>query len=105
MTDNSAALRAVRRRDALAKRQRAAQAIQTMIETGIPSRSPPSRTGPCFAIAQARDRQYQAGAQRAWRLPARSLVTEQSLRADLALLTLVFYGLRDGEIRCLADAG
>ena len=35
-------------------------------------------------IATARDRQRQAGADRAWRLPARSLVTEQSLRADLA---------------------
>ena len=35
-------------------------------------------------IATARDRQRQAGRERAWRLPARSLVTEQSLRADLA---------------------
>jgi chromosome segregation ATPase len=36
------------------------------------------------AIATARDRQRQAGPERAWRLPARSLVTEQSLRAELA---------------------
>lgn len=35
-------------------------------------------------IATARDRQRQAGTDRAWRLPARSLVTEQSLRTDLA---------------------
>lgn len=35
-------------------------------------------------IATARDRQRQAGSDRAWRLPARSLVTEQSLRAELA---------------------
>ncbi len=36
------------------------------------------------AIATAPDRQRQAGPERAWRLPARSLVTEQSLRAELA---------------------
>jgi chromosome segregation ATPase len=36
------------------------------------------------AITTARDRQRQAGRDRAWRLPARALVTEQSLRADLA---------------------
>jgi len=35
-------------------------------------------------IATARDRQRQAGTERAWRLPARSLVTEQSLRTELA---------------------
>ena len=35
-------------------------------------------------IATARDRQRQAGNERAWRLPARSLVSEQSLRAELA---------------------
>lgn len=35
-------------------------------------------------IATARDRQRQAGTDRAWRLPARSLVTEQGLRTDLA---------------------
>lgn len=35
-------------------------------------------------IAEARDRQRQAGVDRAARLPARSLVTEASLRADVA---------------------
>jgi chromosome segregation ATPase len=35
-------------------------------------------------ISDTRDRQRQAGIERAWRLPARTLVTEQSLRADLA---------------------
>lgn len=35
-------------------------------------------------IATTRDRQRQAGRDRAWRLPPRSLVTEQSLRAELA---------------------
>ena len=35
-------------------------------------------------IATARDRQRQAGTERAWRLPVRSLVTEQSLRTELA---------------------
>ncbi len=35
-------------------------------------------------VAEARDRQRQAGTDRAWRLPPRSLVTEQSLRTELA---------------------
>ena len=35
-------------------------------------------------LSKARSRQRDAGADRAWRLPARSLVSEQSLRADLA---------------------
>jgi len=35
-------------------------------------------------IATARQRQRQAGTERAWRLPARSLITEQSLRTELA---------------------
>jgi hypothetical protein len=35
-------------------------------------------------IATARDRQRQAGTERAWRLPARSLITEHSLRTELA---------------------
>jgi len=35
-------------------------------------------------IATVRDRQRQAGSDRAWHLPARSLVTEQSLRVELA---------------------
>lgn len=35
-------------------------------------------------IATARDRQSQAGTERAWRTPTRSLLTEQSLRTELA---------------------
>ncbi len=35
-------------------------------------------------IAAARDRQRQAGRERAWRLPTRSLVTEQAMRVELA---------------------
>ena len=35
-------------------------------------------------IATARDRQRQAGTERAWRTPTRSLLTEQSLRTELA---------------------
>ncbi len=34
-------------------------------------------------VAEARDRQRQAGRERAWRLPARSLATEQSLCTEL----------------------
>jgi chromosome segregation ATPase len=36
------------------------------------------------AVAEARDRQQQAGLQRTWVRPTRSLVSEQSLRTDLA---------------------
>lgn len=35
-------------------------------------------------IATARDRQRQAGTERAWRTPTRSLLTEQSLHTELA---------------------
>ncbi len=35
-------------------------------------------------IATARNRQREAGTERAWRLPARSLITEQSLRTELS---------------------
>jgi uncharacterized coiled-coil protein SlyX len=35
-------------------------------------------------IATARDRQRQAGTERAWRTPSHSLLTEQSLRTELA---------------------
>ena len=41
-------------------------------------------SGSAAAHERPRDRQRQAGPGRAWRLPARSLVTEQSLRAELA---------------------
>jgi hypothetical protein len=97
MADNSAALAAVRRRDARAKQQRAAQTIQAMIEAGEPVTFPSGarRAGVSTSLlyahpelsaatATARDRQRQAGAQRSWRLPASSLVTDHSLRADLA---------------------
>jgi len=97
MADNSAALAAVRRRDARAKQERAAQTIQTMIEAGEPVTFPAvaRRAGVSTsllyahpelsaAVATARDRQRQAGAQRSWHLPASSLVTDRSLRADLA---------------------
>jgi cell division protein FtsB len=97
MADNSAALAAVRRRDARAKQQRAAQTIQAMIEAGEPVTFPSvaRRAGVSTSLlyahpelsaaaATARDRQRQAGAQRSWHLPASSLVTDHSLRADLA---------------------
>ncbi|MHB1598685.1 MAG: DUF6262 family protein [Acidimicrobiales bacterium] len=97
MADNSAALAAVRRRDARAKQERAAQTIQAMIEAGEPVTFPAvaRRAGVSTsllyahpelsaAVATARDRQRQAGAQRSWHLPASSLVTDHSLRADLA---------------------
>ena len=97
MADNSAALTAVRRRDAQAKQQRAAQTIQAMIEAGeqVTFPSVARRAGVSTsllyahpelsaAVATARDRQRQAGAQRLWHLPASSLVTDHSLRADLA---------------------
>jgi DNA repair exonuclease SbcCD ATPase subunit len=97
LTDNSAALRRARHRDSTTKRHRAAETIQAMIEAGQPISFPAvaRRANVSVAllyghaelagrISDARNRQRQAGAQRAWRLPARSLVTEQSLRADLA---------------------
>ena len=97
VTDNSAALRRARRQDSNLKHQRAADAIAVMEQTGEPISFPAvaRRAGVSVSllyadaefasrIATARDRQRQAGRERAWRLPARSLVTEQSLRADLA---------------------
>ncbi len=97
MADNSGALRRARRHDSRDKRERAAQAI------GALERSGESITFPAVArragvsvsllygdpdlatrIASGRDRQRQAGAERAWRLPPRSLVTEESLRTELA---------------------
>jgi chromosome segregation ATPase len=97
VTDNSAALRRARRHDSQTKRQRAADTIRLLEDSGEPITFPAvaRRAGvsvsllyanPDLAsrIAAARDRQRQAGHNRAWRLPARSLVTEQSLRADLA---------------------
>lgn len=97
MTDNSDALRRARRHDSRTKRQRAADAVDAMEQTGEPISFPAvaRRAGVSVSllyadpdltarIATARDRQRQAGRDRAWRLPARSLVTEQGLRAELA---------------------
>lgn len=97
MADNSAALRRARRNDSKAKRQHAADALAAMETSGQPITFPAvaRRAGVSVSllyadnelsarIAVARDRQRQAGTERAWKLPARSLVTEQSLRAELA---------------------
>ena len=97
MTDNSVALCRARRRESAIKRKRAADAIAAIEATGEPVNFPAvaRRAGVSVSllyadaelasrIATARDHQRQAGQERAWRLPARSLVTEQSLRADLA---------------------
>lgn len=97
MADNSAALRLARRRDGRLKRQQALNAIEAIEASGEPVSFPAvaQRAGVSVSflyheqeltgrIATARDRQRQAGRDRAWQLPARSLVTEQSLRAELA---------------------
>lgn len=97
MTDNSAALARARRRDSRVKRQRAAEAVRAAAEDGEPITFPAiarragvsvsllyADTQIASAIAAARDRQRQAGSRRHWQLPARSLVTEQSLRSELA---------------------
>ncbi|MDQ1412530.1 MAG: hypothetical protein QOE07_1118 [Acidimicrobiaceae bacterium] len=97
MADNSAALRRARQQDSRTKRQRAAETIAAMEKNGENVTFPAvarhagvsvsllyADTDLATRIATARDRQRQAGDHRAWRLPARSLVTEQSLRADLA---------------------
>lgn len=97
MADNSAALRRSRGQDSRTKCQRAAETISTMVQTGelITFPAVARRAGVSVSllyahpdltsrIAAARDRQRQAGKDRAWRLPAGSLVTEQSLRVDLA---------------------
>ncbi len=97
MADNSAALTKARRHDSQAKRRQATQAIRAMVDDGevVTFRAVARRAGvsvsllyahPDLAgrIGDARDRQRQAGIDRARLLPPRSLVTEQSLRADLA---------------------
>jgi len=97
VADNSAALRRSRRQDSRDKRQRATEALTVMERSGEPVTFPAvaRRAGVSVSllyadadlsagIATARDRQRQAGTERAWRLPARSLVTEQSLRTELA---------------------
>lgn len=97
MADNSAALRQARRADTRLKRQLALDAAEAIEATGEPISFPAvaRRAGVSVSflyadrelagrIAIARDRQRQAGRDRAWQLPPRSLVTAQSLRAELA---------------------
>lgn len=97
MADNSAALLRARRQDGRAKRQQAADTLDAMEQSGEAITFPAvaQRAGVSVSllyadaalasrIATARDRQRQAGSERAWRLPARSLVTEHSLHAELA---------------------
>jgi chromosome segregation ATPase len=96
MADNSAALRRARREDARIKRQRAYEAITALEASGQPVTFPAVAARASVSvsllysdqdlagrIAAARDRQRQAGADRAWQLPARSLITEHSLRVEL----------------------
>jgi chromosome segregation ATPase len=97
VADNSTALRRARRKDSTTKRQHAADVLAAMETAGQPITFPAvarqaavsvsllyADTALRTRIAAARDRQRQAGTERAWSLPARSLVTEQSLRAELA---------------------
>jgi uncharacterized coiled-coil protein SlyX len=97
MTDNSQALKRARRQDSKTKRRQASQALQAMIDAGEPISFPAvaRRAGVSVSLlyadaelagrlTEARSRQRQAGRERVWRLPPRSLVTEQSLRVDLA---------------------
>lgn len=97
MADNSAALRRARRHDSAAKRRRAAETIDAFEQSGEPVNFPAiaRRAGVSVSllysdrdlasrIAASRERQRQAGHHRAWQLPARSLITEQSLHSDLA---------------------
>lgn len=97
MADNSAALRRARRADGRCKREQALEAIEAIESSGEPVTFPAvarrARVSVSLLyadrdlagrIAAARDRQRQAGRDRAWQLPARSLVTEASLRSELA---------------------
>ncbi len=97
MADNSAALSKARRRDSQVRQRRATEVVEAMVEAGEPVTFPAvaRRAGVSVSllyahqdlagrIVSARDRQHQAGIERVWMLPARSLVTEHSLRADLA---------------------
>lgn len=97
MADNSAALRRARRQDSTAKRHQAAQAVEAFERSGEPVSFPAiaRRAGVSVSllysdpelasrIATARQRQRQAGLHRAWQLPVRSLITEQSLHTELA---------------------
>jgi hypothetical protein len=97
MTDNSHALKRSRQQDSQNKRRKAAATLQSMIDAGEPVSFPAvaRRAGVSVSLlyadkelagrlAQARSRQQDAGQQRHWRLPARSLISQHSLRADLA---------------------
>jgi len=97
VTDNSSALKRSRQQDSQTKRRKAAEALQAMIDAGEPVTFPAvaRRAGVSVSLlyadkqlsarlSEARGRQRHAGYERAWQLPARSLVSEQSLRADLA---------------------
>jgi flagellar biosynthesis chaperone FliJ len=97
VTDNSRALKRARRQDSNTKRRQARDTLQAMIESGEPITfaAVARRAGVSVSLlyadsdlasrlTEARHRQQQAGRERAWRLPPRSLVTEQSLRVDLA---------------------
>jgi chromosome segregation ATPase len=97
MADNSDALRRSRRQDSRAKRRRAAEVLAAMIEAGEAVTFPAlaRRAGVSVSllyadrelagrVSDARNRQHEAGVERAWRLPTRSLVSEQGLRVDLA---------------------
>ena len=97
MADNSAALRRARRQDSRAKRQQAEDALHTLEQGGEAISFPAvaRRAGVSVSLLYAdpelsaritatRDRQRQAGRQRTWQLPARSLITEQGLRAEFA---------------------
>lgn len=97
MADNSAALRRARRQDSATKRRQAIEAVEAFERSGEPVSFPAiaRRAGvsvsllysdPDIAIriATARERQRQAGRRRAWQLPVRSLITEQSLHTELA---------------------
>jgi chromosome segregation ATPase len=96
MADNSTVLRRARRHDGRVKRERALEAVVAVESSGEPISFPAvaRRAGVSVSflyadaelagrIATARDRQRQAGRDRAWQLPARSLVTGQSLRTEL----------------------
>jgi hypothetical protein len=100
MADNSEARRRTRGQDSRTKRQRATETIDAFEQGGEPVSFPAiaRRAGVSVSllysdpelasrIATARDRQRHPGHGRAWQLPARSLLTEQSLHAELANTT------------------
>ena len=115
MTDNSGALKRSRHRESTSKRRHAAEALETMVAAGEPITFPAvaRRAGVSVSLlyadadlagrlSDARSRQQAAGRDRAWRLPARSLVTEQSLRVDLANANDQARRLR-GEVAALRE--